>query len=68
MLKEMKAVSAQAVSHGAPWQAVVLDNPQKSMQHMHGNIPYTFDYWADLGVHLLLLKCSMGYLKLRSNW
>ena len=27
---------------------------------MHANKPYTFDYWADLGVHLLLLKCSMN--------
>ena len=29
------------------------------MQHMHGNIPYSFDFWADLDVHLLLLKSSM---------
>ena len=25
---------------------------------MHGNIPYLFDCWADLVVHLLLLKSS----------
>ena len=31
----------------------------KSMQHMHGNIPYMFDCQAHLVVHLLLLKSSM---------
>ena len=25
------------------------------MQHMYGNIPYLFDYWATLFLHLLLL-------------
>ena len=34
----------------------VYDKPQKNMQHMHGNIPYLFDFWADLVVHLLLQK------------
>ena len=32
------------------------------MQHKrHGNIPYFFDFWADLFVHLVLLKSSMTY-------
>ena len=30
------------------------------IQHMHGNIPYMFDCWADPVVHLLLLKSSMA--------
>ena len=30
------------------------------MLHMHGNIPYMFDYLADLVVHLLLLKSLMA--------
>ena len=37
----------------------VYDEPQKPMQHMHGNIPYLFDSCADTFVHLLLLKSSM---------
>ena len=35
---------------------------KKIMQHMDGNIPYTFYCWADPGVHLLLLKSSMPML------
>ena len=31
---------------------------QKTLQHMHGNIPFMFDYWADPTVHLLLLDTS----------
>ena len=27
---------------------------------MHGNIPYLFDYWANMFVHLLPLKSSMA--------
>ena len=30
------------------------------MLHMHGNISYMFDYWANLVVHLLLMKSSMS--------
>ena len=29
------------------------------MQHMHGNIPYKFYYWADPFVHLILLRSSI---------
>ena len=29
------------------------------MQHMHGNISYMFDYWANPVVHLLLVKTSL---------
>ena len=32
---------------------------QKIMQHMHGNIPYTFDCWADPMFHLLLLPSTI---------
>ena len=51
----MKAVSAQVVSSS------VFNKPPKIMQHMHGNIPYMFDYWADPVVHLLLGKSSMAH-------
>ena len=56
--KEMKALSAQVVS------CCVYDKLHvcKVMQHKcHGNIPYFFDFWADLFVHLVLLKSSMTY-------
>ena len=49
----VKAFSAKAES------CCVSVNPPKIMQHMHGIIPYMFDCWADLVVHLLLLKSSM---------
>ena len=42
----------------AKWQAVVFMTNPKIMQHMHGNIPYKFGCWADLVVHLLVLKSS----------
>ena len=32
------------------------------MQYMHAIIPYTFDCWANLVVHLHLLKISMEWL------
>ena len=48
-----------------------MTKPQQIMQHMHGNIQYFFDFWADLFVHLLLLKSSMAdmiiYLTLLKN-
>ena len=54
----MKAFSAKAES------CCVYVNPPKIMQHMHGIIPYMFDCWADLVVHLLLLNSSMdGFLR-----
>ena len=31
---------------------------------MHGNIPFMFDFWADLVIQLLLLKSSMVYLRI----
>ena len=31
----------------------------KIMQHMHDNIPYKFNCWADPVVHLIILKSSM---------
>ena len=46
----MKAISAKVLS------CCVL---KKVMQCMHGIISYMFDYWANLVVHLLLLKSSM---------
>ena len=49
----MKAVSAQVVS------CCVYDNTYKIILHMHGNIPYLFDFWADQFAHFLLLKSSM---------
>ena len=33
---------------------------QKNMQNMHDNIPYLLDFWADLFVHLLLVKIFMA--------
>ena len=48
--KKMKASGAQVVS------CCVITNCPKIMQHMHGNLPYMSDYWADPVVHLLLLK------------
>ena len=45
----MKAVSAQVVS------CCVYYNPKISMQHMHCNITYLFDFWADPVENLLLL-------------
>ena len=36
-----------------------MTNPTKIMQRMHGSITYLFDFWANLFVHLLLLKSSM---------
>ena len=36
------------------------------MQHMNSIIPQFFDCWADLVVHLLLLKSSMGLALLLS--
>ena len=30
------------------------------MQHMHGNIPHMFDYWANSIIHLLLLNSSLA--------
>ena len=35
------------------WQTI------KIMQHMHGNIPYMLDCWANPVVHLLQLTSSM---------
>ena len=29
------------------------------MHHMHGNIPHLFVFWADLFVHIHLVKSSM---------
>ena len=49
----MKAVWVQAVS------CCVYNNTNKVIQHMHGNIPFMFDCWADSVLHLLLLKSSM---------
>ena len=51
----MKSVSVQVVS------CCVYDKPIKNVFHMHGNIPYMFDCWADPVVHLQL-KSSMAYL------
>ena len=48
----MKAVLAQWVS------CCVFDTPKKFAQHVHGNIPYMVDCWANTAVHLLLLKSS----------
>ena len=39
----MKAVSAQEVSY------CVFKKQPKIMQHMHGTIPYMFDYWGQYG-------------------
>ena len=49
--QEMKAVSGQVF---------MATPPKKIMQHMHDNIPNWFDFWADLVVHLLLLKSFMA--------
>ena len=38
----------------------VYHNPEKIMQHMHGNIPYLFDFWANPFVHLILLRSYMA--------
>ena len=48
----MKAVSAQVVS------CCIYDKPPILMPYINGNIQYMLDCWANLGVHLLLLKCS----------
>ena len=52
-----------------PWSSLVEDcidpnvklfyDKPKKIQHMHVNIPYTFDCWDDPVVHLLLQKSSM---------
>ena len=43
------------------WYAVVfLTNPSKLLQHIHDNVPYMSDTWADPVVHLLIQKCSMA--------
>ena len=33
--------------------------PKKIMQHMHGIIPYLFDFWAIPVAHLIILESSM---------
>ena len=49
----MKAASAQVVS------CCVYENPQKIMQHIHGDIPLLFDFRTNpIVVHLLLPKSS----------
>ena len=40
-------------------KAFVYKRQNTILQHIHGNIPYMFDRWADPVVHLLLLKSSM---------
>ena len=32
------------------------------MQHIHGNIPYLFDFWSDWFVHVLPLKSLISRL------
>ena len=48
----MKAASAQVVS------CCVYENPQKIMQHIHGDIPLLFDFRTNPIVLLLLPKSS----------
>ena len=43
-------------------KAVVFVKPKMIMQYMHGIIPWMFDSWADLVVHILVLKSSMAHL------
>ena len=59
-MNEMKALLAQVVS------CCVCVKPIKVMQHMHGIITYMFEFWANLVVHLLILKSSMAQLKVIS--
>ena len=48
---------------GPNGKRLCLRTTQEVMQqHMHGIMPYIFDCWADLVVHLLLLKISMAKL------
>ena len=47
-IKQMKVVLIQVVS------CCVYDKPPKNIQPMHGIIPYMFDCWPNLVVHLLL--------------
>ena len=60
----MKAVSAQVVS------CCVYDNPppRKNVKHIHGNIQYMFDCWADTVVHLRIQKISMASLMICLGW
>ena len=44
---------------GCSGKLLYLGQHQKIMQHMHGNILYMFDCWADPVVHLILLLSSM---------
>ena len=40
---------------GPSGKLLCLDKPYNNMQHMDGNIPFFFDFWADIFVHLRLL-------------
>ena len=46
-------------SIGPSTKLLCLSQAQTTIQHMHGNIPYKLDYWADKVGHLLLTKSSM---------
>ena len=48
---------------GSSGKLLCLWQTQKIMEHMRGNIPYLFDFWADPFVHLLLLKSSMDGMR-----
>jgi len=41
-------------------QLCLWQKSNRIMQHMHGNIHYMFDCWADLVVLLLQLKTSLA--------